>query len=315
MSEITKLINVAKAEVGYLEKKTNSSLDTKTANSGSKNYTKYARDLDNIKNFYNGKKNGYAWCDVFVDWCFVKAFGVDRAKELLLQPNKSLGAGCKYSMNYYKNKKQFYTTPEIGDQIFFKNEKGSITHTGIVIKKDSKKVYTIEGNTSADPGVVANGGSVNDKSYPLGASYIAGYGRPKYKVEETKKVDPEVQIKYVYNCEVLNVRKKPSTQGTILKTIKQGTKVTVYEISGSWARIGTNEWCSNKYLSDKKPVSYKTKTVFNCKTLNVRNKPSLLGKKVGTLKKGAKVNVYSTSGSWSKISQNENKYCSSKHLK
>lgn len=315
MNEITKLINVAKAEIGYLEKKTNKSLDTKTANAGKGNYTKYARDLDNIKDFYNGKKNGYAWCDVFVDWCFVKAFGVDRAKELLLQPNKSLGAGCKYSMNYYKNKKQFYTTPEIGDQIFFKNDKGSITHTGIVINKDSKKVYTIEGNTSADPGVVANGGSVNDKSYPLGASYIAGYGRPKYKVEKVEEPVPEVQIKYVYNCEILNVRKKPSTQGTILKTIKKGTKVTVYEISGSWARIGTNEWCSNQYLSNKNPITYKTKTVFNCNTLNIRNKPSLLGKKIGTLKKGTKVNVYSTSGTWSKISQNENKYCSSKYLK
>ena len=106
MNEITKLINVAKAEVGYLEKKDNKSLDSKTANAGKGNFTKYARDLDNISGFYNGKKNGYAWCDVFVDWCFVKSFGVDRAKELLLQPNKSLGAGCTYSARYYKNKKQ-----------------------------------------------------------------------------------------------------------------------------------------------------------------------------------------------------------------
>ena len=110
------------------------------------------------------------------------------------------------------------------------------------------------------------------------------------------KEDSEVQIKYVYNCDVLNVRKSPSTKGTILKTIKQGTRVIVYEISGSWARIGANEWCSNQYLSNKNPITYKTKTVFNCNTLNIRNKPSLLGKKIGTLKKGAKVNVYSTSG-------------------
>ena len=129
------------------------------------------------------------------------------------------------------------------------------------------------------------------------------------------KEDSEVQIKYVYNCDVLNVRKKLSTQGTILITVKHGTMVTVYEISGSWARIGANEWCSNKYLSDKKPTSYVTKTVFNCTTLNIRNKPSLLGKKIGTLKKGAKVKVYSTSGTWAKISQKEEKYCSSKYLK
>ncbi|MCH1978243.1 hypothetical protein MCG44_00545 [Lawsonibacter sp. OA9] len=41
---IDKLISVASAEVGYLEKKSNSQLDSKTANAGSNNYTKYARD-------------------------------------------------------------------------------------------------------------------------------------------------------------------------------------------------------------------------------------------------------------------------------
>ena len=183
MSEITKLIEIAKNEVGYLEKKTNSQLDDKTANAGSNNYTKYARDLDNVSGFYNGKKNGFPWCDVFVDWCFVQAFGVDRAKELLLQPDKSLGAGCLYSRNYYKNKGQYYTTPEVGDQIFFKNSSGGIQHTGLVYNLDSKYVYTIEGNTSSSSGVVANGGSVAQKKYSLSYKFIDGYGRPKYKEE------------------------------------------------------------------------------------------------------------------------------------
>lgn len=184
MNEVAKLIEIAKAEIGYLEKKNNSQLDSKTANAGKNNYTKYARDLDNISGFYNGKKQGYAWCDVFVDWCFVQAFGVQRAMELLNQPKKSTGAGCGFSMDFYKKVNQFYTTPKIGDQIFFK-EGNSISHTGLVYKVDNTYVYTIEGNTSSDAGVVANGGSVNDKKYKLGSSYIAGYGRPKYKVENT----------------------------------------------------------------------------------------------------------------------------------
>ena len=53
---IEKLINIANAEIGYLEKKSNKDLDNKTANAGSGNYTKYARDLDNIPNFYNNCK-------------------------------------------------------------------------------------------------------------------------------------------------------------------------------------------------------------------------------------------------------------------
>lgn len=183
---IEKLIEIAKREVGYLEKKTNSQLDDKTANAGRNNYTKYARDLDNIPNFYNGRKNGYAWCDVFVDWCFVQAFGVDKAKELLCQPNKSLGAGCYYSARYYKQNKQFFSTPKKGDQIFFKNSKGEECHTGIVIDVDSKYVYTIEGNTSSAKGVISNGGCVRAKSYLLSYKYISGYGRPKYTNEEVK---------------------------------------------------------------------------------------------------------------------------------
>lgn len=186
MSEKDKVILIAKEQEGYLEKKSNKDLDDKLKNAGSNNYTKFARDLDNIPNFYNGKKQGYAWCDVFVDWCFVQAFGVDRAKELLCQPDNSCGAGVGYSCDYYKKKGQFYTEPQVADQIFFKNSKGTRTHTGIVYKVDSNYVYTIEGNTSSESGVIANGGCVRCKKYALNYKYIYGYGRPKYKVEETK---------------------------------------------------------------------------------------------------------------------------------
>ena len=181
-----KVIKVALDEVGYLEKKTNKQLDDKTANAGYGNYTKYARDLDNIKNFYNGKKNGYSWCDIFVDWCFVQVYGSEKAKDVLYQPDKSTGAGCKYSMNFYKNKKRFYKTPKKGDQIFFRRG-NEITHTGLVYKVDNAKVYTIEGNTSSASGVVANGGAVVKKSYNLTSSYIAGYGRPNYGSETNEE--------------------------------------------------------------------------------------------------------------------------------
>lgn len=185
MNELDKVISIAKAEEGYLEKASNKDLDDKIANAGNNNYTKYARDLDAISGFYNGKKQHYAWCDVFVDWCFVKAFGVDRAKELLCQPSKSLGAGVYYSANYYKQKKQYYTSnPKAGDQIFFKNSNGNAQHTGLVYDVDKNYVYTVEGNTSSASGVIANGGCVRLKKYALNYKYIMGYGRPNYKVEE-----------------------------------------------------------------------------------------------------------------------------------
>lgn len=183
------VLKIAQEEIGYLEKASNKNLDSKTGNAGKSNYTKYARDLDAISGFYNGKKNGYAWCDVFVDWCFVKAYGVTDAKRLLCQPSKSLGAGCGFSMNYYKDKEQFKTSPRAGDQIFFKSG-NNITHTGLVYKVDNSYVYTIEGNTSAASGVVANGGSVQAKKYKLTSSCIAGYGRPAYDVKPVTATKP-----------------------------------------------------------------------------------------------------------------------------
>lgn len=183
----SKVIAVAAAEIGYKEKASNSQLDNETANAGSKNYTKYARDFDQkYPQWYNGKKNGFAWCDMFVDWCFLTAFGYAKALELLCQPEKSCGAGCTYSAGYYKKKGQFYTSnPKPGDQIFFGTSISDCSHTGIVEKVDGSKVYTIEGNTSDQ---------VARRSYALTSSKIVGYGRPKYDAETSTVTPPAEDI-------------------------------------------------------------------------------------------------------------------------
>ena len=177
--DVSKVLAVAVAEIGYKEKASNSQLDDKTANAGSANYTKYARDFDKkYPNWYNGKKNGFAWCDMFVDWCFLTAYGYENALRLLCQPEKSAGAGCTYSLRYFKKKGQFHTSgPKPGDQIFFGTSLDNATHTGIVEKVTSSKVHTIEGNTS---------NQVARRSYALSNSRILGYGRPAYdEVTET----------------------------------------------------------------------------------------------------------------------------------
>ena len=184
VSAVKRLLETARAEIGYVEKETNAQLDNKTANAGDNNWNKYARDLDAIGVVYNGRKNGYAWCDIFTDWCFIRTFGLERGMSLLCQVKSGLGAGCTYSANYYKQKGQFHTrNPQPGDQIFFTKDGGkTMYHTGIVEKVSGGRVYTIEGNTSSQPGVVPNGGCVRDKNYPLNASYIGGYGRPDFSI-------------------------------------------------------------------------------------------------------------------------------------
>ena len=181
-SNIQKLIDIAHNEVGYLEKSSNSQLDSKTANAGSGNFTKYNRDM--MKYSAGIYVNGYAWCDTFVDWCFTQAFGADKAKEML----GGWSAYTPTSAEYYKKRGLWVTSnPQPGDQIFFKDSSGGICHTGIVYAVDSSTVYTVEGNTSNASGVIANGGGVAKKSYSLTYSKIAGYGRPIYPVDKSPK--------------------------------------------------------------------------------------------------------------------------------
>lgn len=147
---IEKLILIAKNEIGYLEKKSNSQLDDKTANAGSANYTKYWRD---IKPSYQGEP----WCAAFVSWCFMKTFGLETAQKLLKH----------WPYVYCPTLGSLFTqnaNPKIGDIVIFYHN-GTFTHTGLVTAVIGDRFYTIEGNTSGASGIIANGGGVCQKSY------------------------------------------------------------------------------------------------------------------------------------------------------
>ena len=198
MIKASRVIAIASKEIGYLEKKSNSRLDKKTANAGSNNYTKYSRDL---VNWIGGPyAQGVAWCDQFFDWCIISACieAEDEIEKGLALAKKILGGWSAYtptSANYYKAMGRWGTTPKVGAQVFFKNSV-RICHTGIVYAVKNGYVYTIEGNTSSAPGVVANGGCVRSKSYAVGYSNIAGYGYPEYAPEdEPAKTDTKIKYK------------------------------------------------------------------------------------------------------------------------
>lgn len=183
---IQKVLSLARSEINYHEKATNAMLDEPNANIGSGNFTKYGRDLDAVPSFYNGKKNGYAWCDQFVDWLFFKCFGADVAMQMLCQPKNSAGAGCEYSKNYYQAQGRFDRNPHPGDQIFFYDSSGHVNHTGIVDSVDDYTVNTIEGNSSD---------RVQRQSYDIDSGYIAGYGHPKWELGlNTSSGDADITI-------------------------------------------------------------------------------------------------------------------------
>lgn len=186
-----KAVDIALGEVGYLEKASNAQLYEPAANAGYNNWNKYAYEIDSKwPAFYNGRKNGYAWCDCFADWCFLTAYGYEMTLKLLCAPERSCGAGCSFSAGYFRAKGRFFKTPEVGDQIFF-GDYGNEYHVGLVYAVDGRYVYTVEGNTSSEPGVVPNGGGVFKKRYAIGNGNISGYGRPDYSLLKADKPQPE----------------------------------------------------------------------------------------------------------------------------
>lgn len=109
----------------------------------------------------------------------------------------------------------------------------------------------------------------------------------------------------------LNVRDKAN--GNIIGSVAKGTKVTIHETQGSWARIDQG-WVSLSYLSYTEPQSQTTsiKYVKVNSALNVRNGAGAGYSIVKTISNGTKVTVYEENNGWSKISEGE--WVSSQYL-
>lgn len=250
---VSKLLAIAIAEIGYKEKETNSQLDDKTANAGDGNYTKYARDLY-AAGYYQANKNGYAWCDMFVDWCFLQLCGTKEKAEAMICQTGLYGAGCVWSAKYYKQQNRFYTSnPQPGDQIFF----NSYAHTGIVEKIVGSVVHTIEGNTS---------NQVARRTYTLGSSSIDGYGRPKYDADTTTDTDtttPNVSGATTAEIDVGSIVKITGTKYYGGQTIPAWVKAknwVVHSLSGDRVVINKSEDGKSAIMS---PVNIKDLAVVS----------------------------------------------------
>ena len=284
---INAIIEIEKAEDGYLEKASNSNLDSKTANAGYNNYTKYWRDLNQLglmgqsENFSGGP--AWAWCAGFQTWSFIRAVGVELAKKLLLHLPFIT---CAVMGEKSENVGQLFSDPEVGDVVLFHN--GSrFSHTGYVYAVDSSRFYTIEGNTNASAGVVPNGGGVHMKSYVRSTMKNKGtkFHRPDYSLavntnkpsNNTSATKPKpsapatkpnipstntngVKAIITTQTDPLRCRKTPNSKSTILGKFAKGTVVTVLKkTSSSWWKVKGVDitgktitgYCSTTYLSEK----------------------------------------------------------------
>lgn len=164
MNQLDKFIEVAKAELGYIE--------------GPKdNQTKY-------------QKANQPWCGAFVNWC-AKQAGI-KIPNCTYTP---AGATAFMDKNAWELAQE--ADPQPGDLAFFDfpgDALDRISHVGIVISNNGNgTVTTIEGNTAPDKkGDQRNGGEVcqkvrafkkknRGKVQPSLPVFIVGFGRPKFK--------------------------------------------------------------------------------------------------------------------------------------
>ena len=171
----SEVIKLAEEEVGYIGKlKPTDNLYIKEAPSGAGLYTKYAKELFEA-GYYNGNKNGFSWCCVFMDWLYYHLAG-DKAKAEEVKPTGIYGAGVRWAKGYFPESR-ISNLPSVGAQVFYKDPKnGELTHTGLVVKVTENSITTIEGNWSKQ---------VSVRTLPLTDTRIDSFGLPFYEEEPT----------------------------------------------------------------------------------------------------------------------------------
>lgn len=275
-----KMKTLMDGEVGYLEKRSNYNLDSKTGNAGYNNYTKYSRD---VNNWGLMGCQGQPWCSTCQFWYDAKIFGIDQALD-------HMGNGfynCNSVKSHARSKGTWHSTPKVGALVIFRNG----AHIGRVTKVTSTHIYTNEGNTSSGGvnNVEANGGCVAEKSYTRNYSGIDGYVWIDYGNDTSKPETPWKAIGTAISIvDNLYVRVEPN--GEILGELMKGNRFEIDgKTSGMWTHVKVEgvgiAWVATKYIKKDgekeptKPVEIhnkqdKTQRLFvgevTASTLNVR---------------------------------------------
>ncbi len=200
----TDALALALSQIGYQESPTKFDFDG--IGGGSGNYTEFCYNMGDFGSGYGG--GSYAWCATFVAWALYQGHCTDQGSlsdwTRYHKGDKNYvwrEVGCANWANqlrtcgyFQKSKAATGNTykPQSGDLIFFcwEGPTGAEDHIGLVVYSDSEYVYTIEGNTSNQNGLEADGGGVYFKKYALGYNYITGYGVLPYKTNASvPKID------------------------------------------------------------------------------------------------------------------------------
>ncbi len=252
MSKLQEFINLGHyyanngGDKPYLEKRTEAYLDDFTANAGYNNFTKFARDVNNL-----GQPGcqGQPWCAVYEFWKLKQILGITKALQIM-------GGGfynCESVMNHAKSNGTWHTKPKKGALIIFRRG----AHIGSVDSYDANYVYTNEGNTSSVPGVEANGGAVRNKKYSINDTAITGYVWIDWGGDNAKTETWTAKGTRVSTVNDLYIRETPN--GYVMGHINAGDRVEIDgTVSGKWTRVKVADigigWAWSAYLQESEPA-------------------------------------------------------------
>lgn len=266
-----------------------------------------------VKYGYRSANSGTYWsafrwvADVF-DIEYQETTNIDTAMELLRNDNYVV---CSVANGLFTSGGHFIVLTEInGDTItvydpyLYAGKFDTSTRRGKATVDGNKVYVTID----------------NFKSYANFRGAFA-YKHDANVQENTSTVTTSSYTRYVNVNTRLNVRN--GIWGTVVGKLYDGDKVTVYETSGNWARIGDNRWVCSDYLVSYSNNSYTTGnytvtasllhvrsgagTNYSIKTYrkltsNARNQNRSKGNYYANgLLRGVNVTVSQVNGNWGKI--------------
>lgn len=261
------MVTFAETTLGYLEKATGSVLgdftpEGKVVNAGYNNYTVY---WDWYKTLTKQNWQGQPYCAGYVSTIFSSAFGYDKAVGLLCG---ELYISCQTGFNNFKKKKRIYSTPKVGDIVFFwSNDLNRYGHTAFVVGVDAngKGYTTMEANTSSGNDVVVrNGGATCRKHYSSIGARKEKFGRPDYEAYGISiEAKPKDMVTYAIGtgasglcvtASALNYRTTPGSTAanTVKGNLKQGTAIyptlKTFVNGDPWVYDEKYGWFSAKYF-------------------------------------------------------------------
>lgn len=238
---INKILEIARGELGYKE--------------GANNNTKYGAEYG---------LNYNPWCQMFVWWCANKA-GI--STDIIPKT-----ASCPTAYRWFKGKNQVVSASnaKAGDIIFFTwDNSNNADHVGIIEVVNGNIITTIEGNKN---------NAVERRNINKDNRCIFAVCRPKYSIENTTEVIPDVVVKTKkVNAKIgLNMRKEATINSNVILAIAKDAEVAVLEENCSnangynWDKIQYHNnigYVANKYLDNLGTVT-KTYTVVSGDTLS-----------------------------------------------